>query len=303
MSEGPLVFAFVAGTVASANPCGFAVLPAFFLSYATSPDSPGAAAPRRVAQALLAGGAMTLAFAVVFGGVGAGLAAGAGVLMPAMPWATIVVGLALLALGVAVLAGRRVSLRLPDPLARGGGGYRGPFLFGAGYAVASLSCTLPIFLAVVGASLGGGGLAVRAGVFLAYAVGMGVVLTVLAIGAALARGGVHRALRRLVPHVSRLSGLFLVAAGAYLLYYWTFFLLPGSETRTAGKGPIDALNDLTNRLQAWLGSAGGIWVGRALLGLVFVLAVLTVWWILRARRRARKPSEERPRERLPAARR
>lgn len=297
MSEGPLVFAFVAGTVASANPCGFAVLPAFFLSYAASPDSPGSTAPRRLAQALLAGGAMTLAFVVVFGGVGAGLAAGANILMPAMPWATIVVGLALLALGVAVLAGRRVSLRLPDPLARGRGGYGGPFLFGAGYAVASLSCTLPIFLAVVGASLGGGGLAVRAGMFLAYAVGMGVVLTVLAVAAALARGGVHRALRRIVPHVSRLSGLFLVAAGAYLLYYWTFFLLPGSETRTAGKGPIDALTDLTNRLQAWLGSAGGA-IGINLLGLLAVTVLAVVWWVVRARRRAREDSEDRVPDRV-----
>lgn len=302
MSEGPLAFAFVAGTVASANPCGFAVLPAFFLSYAASPDTSRGGAPRRVAQALLVGGAMTLAFAVVFGGMGAGLAAGASVLMPAMPWATIVVGLALLVLGVAALAGRRVSLRLPDPLARSRGGYRGPFLFGAGYAVASLSCTLPIFLAVVGASLGGGGLAVRAGMFLAYAVGMGVVLTVLTVGAALARGGAHRALRRLAPHLSQLSGVFLVAAGAYLVYYWTFFLLPGSENRASGKAAIDALTDLTNRLQAWLGSAGGVRAGRALLGLVAVLAVLATWWTRRARRRGQAFSEGPPRERAPAHR-
>lgn len=282
MTEAPLVFAFVAGTVASANPCGFAILPAFFVTFAASPHASRAEPWRKVAQALATGGAMTLAFAVVFGGVGAAMAAGASALMPAMPWATIVVGILLVALGVALLAGRHVYLPLPDPLVRARGGYQGPFFFGIGYAVASLSCTVPVFLSVVGASLAGGGPLVRAGMFLAYALGMGTVLTALALGAALARGGLHGAIRRVVPHVSRASGAFLLAAGAYLVYYWAFFLLPGSERRTAGKGPIEALGGLAARLQTWL-ALDGAWVGPVLLGVVATLAALTLWRAARAR--------------------
>lgn len=291
MSLGAVVFAFVAGTVASANPCGFAVLPAFFLSFAASDERPRTDAGRRLAQALAAGATMTLAFALVFGVVGAGLTAGAMVLMPAMPWATIAVGTAFAVIGIALLAGRHVPIRLPDPLARRPGGYRAPFVFGVGYAVASLSCTLPLFLSVVGASVGGAALLTRSAMFLAYAVGMGTVLTALAIAAALARGGIHRALRRYVPYASRVGGLFLLAAGLYLIYYWTFFLIPGSERRTAGKAPIEALNLLAERLQSWLAFGGGVWLARVLLGLILVLAALVAWWSFRRRRGARSAKE------------
>lgn len=294
MTEAPLLFAFAAGTVASANPCGFALLPAFFLSYAGSSEPPRPGTARRVGQALAAGGAMTAAFALVFGGVGAGLAAGASALMPAMPWATIAVGAALVALGVAVVAGRHVSIPLPRRLHRMPGGYPRPFLFGLAYGIASLSCTVPVFLSVVGASLGGGGPLVRAGMFLAYAVGMGTVLTALTIGAAIARSGLHRAVRRVVPHVSRVSGIFLLGAGAYLIYYWTFFLLPGSERRVTGGAPIRALNRLADRLQGWLGFGAGAWVGRALLGAIALLGVAALWRWTRSRRRrseARSPAE------------
>jgi cytochrome c-type biogenesis protein len=288
-----IVFAFVAGTVASANPCGFALLPGFFLSYAAPSESSAADTRGRVAQALVAGLTMTLAFAFVFGGVGTALTLGASVVMPAMPWVTILVGAGFVALGLAVVSGRRIPLRLPDPVGGAPGGYRGPFLFGVGYAVASLSCTLPIFLAVVGASVGGGGLVAGAAMFLAYAVGMGTILIGLALGAALARAGVQRALRMVVPHTYRISGGFLLAAGLYLIYYWTFFLLPGSERRTTGKGAIDALNGLAERLQSWFSAGGGVWLARLLLGVVVVLGALAVWWILRSRA-GRRRSGHRP---------
>lgn len=289
MSRAPLLFAFAAGTVASANPCGFAVLPAFFLSYLRSQEKAEGDPRHRVIQALLAGAAMTAAFALVFGSVGAGMAAGAMVFMAAMPWATLVVGALLMALGIFALTGRPISVRLPDRLARKG--YRGPFLFGAAYAIASLSCTAPVFLSVVGASLGGSGVLVRGGMFLAYALGMGTMLTGLALGAALARGGMHAALRKLAPYVSRVSGGFLFASGAYLIYYWTFFLLPGSARRTAGRGPIEFMNGLAARLQAWLHFGKGAWLGPALLALIVAVIGVLILRGLRTRASATEPAE------------
>jgi hypothetical protein len=89
-------------------------------------------------------------------------------------------------------------------------------LFGVAYGAASLGCTLPIFLALVGASLG----ADKIAVFLAYGVGMALVLMALAVAVALAREGAARAIRPLLPHVRALSGLLLALSGAYLVYYW-----------------------------------------------------------------------------------
>ena len=88
--------------------------------------------------------------------------------------------------------------------------------FGAGYGAASLGCTLPILLALIGASLGADKLAV----FGVYGAGMAVVLIALAVAVALAREGLARRLRPLLPYVNRLAALLLFASGGYLTYYW-----------------------------------------------------------------------------------
>ena len=89
-------------------------------------------------------------------------------------------------------------------------------LFGAGYGAASLGCTLPIFLTVVGASLGADKLAV----FFAYGAGMTVVLMAVAVAVALARQGIAARLRPVLPHVNRVAAVLLTLSGGYLTYYW-----------------------------------------------------------------------------------
>ena len=91
--------------------------------------------------------------------------------------------------------------------------------FGVAYAVSSLGCTLPIFLVVVGSSLASGFLQGLLQ-FLNYALGMGVMVSLVAVGMALLREAALRPLRRLLPYVERLAALFLILAGAYLIAYW-----------------------------------------------------------------------------------
>jgi threonine/homoserine/homoserine lactone efflux protein len=49
---------------------------------------------------------------------------------------------------------------------------------------------------------------------------MGFVIAMVTLGSALFKEIVNRWLRRLVPVVNRLSGLLLVFAGTYVLYFW-----------------------------------------------------------------------------------
>ena len=155
-------------------------------------------------------------------------------------------------------------------------------LFGLGYGVASLSCTLPIFLVVAGAALTGSGLAVPL-TFAAYALGMGTILTALAVAVALSRTGVANGVRRLRPHFTRLSGVLLVAAGAYVVYYWTIELASPTGTGGASK-PIRIGTQISTAAQAWLSGQTGKTVSAALAGLLAVLAVAIL--ARAARRRA-----------------
>lgn len=204
MTGGRVSFAFVAGTVATVNPCGFALLPAYLARRVGAEDGARRSADA-VSRALLVGGVTTAGFMLVFGTIGTAIGLGARELTRALPWAGLVIGVALVLAGAAVLAGGRLRLRLPQLRFRSTtGSLRGDVLFGIGYGTASLSCTLPIFLAATGSAVTGS-LAGSALSFLAYAAGMGTILTALAVAAALSQQGLARALRRLVPYVNRAS--------------------------------------------------------------------------------------------------
>jgi cytochrome c-type biogenesis protein len=219
----PVGYAFAAGMVASVNPCGVLMLPSYvFYQLNTEGASPSAA--RRAFRAVLIAATVTAGFILVFAAVGIIIAAGGQWLVTSFPYVGIVLGTAMAGLGVwilvtnrtlSVLGGGRVNVERQQTLGNA-------FVFGIAYAVGSLSCTLPIFLAVVGTSLTGGGLLSSFGQFIGYALGMGTIIFGVTLGAALFRQAMGRWMRLVTPYIHRVSAMFLIGAGAYLVYYWAF---------------------------------------------------------------------------------
>lgn len=222
----PVGYAFAAGMVASVNPCGVLLLPSYALYQlgTEEADFDQVPAAKRALKALLIGGTATAGFIAIFAIVGSVLAAGGRWLINIFPYAGLAIGGVLIVLGlwllvthrtIGIMAASRVAISPQRNLGN-------VFLFGIVYAIGSLSCTLPIFLVVVGGSLANQGLLAALGQFIGYALGMGTVLIAVTVGTALFRETVSRLLRRVVPHVHRVSALFLMGAGAYLIYYWVF---------------------------------------------------------------------------------
>jgi cytochrome c biogenesis protein CcdA len=156
--------------------------------------------------------------------VGLALALGGRALGVAFPIAAI--GLGVLAIGTGVwlaATGQTFGLtRLDRVGVPAGQAARTIFGFGVAYGVLSLACTLPIFLVVVTTSLTGS-LWEALLQFVAYSLGMGTVITAVAISAALAGGVLGRALARARRWMPRVAGVFLALAGIYVLYYWIVF--------------------------------------------------------------------------------
>ena len=223
----PVGYAFGAGMVSTVNPCGFALLPAYLGLYLGRDTERFAQAPawRRASQALLVAAAVSAGFVVLFGLAGLAIAATGTLLIRTIPWVGLVVGLLLAAAGIWQLSGRslysglaeRLAARMGDPRR---GGVRGFFGFGLAYGTASLSCTLPIFLTVVGSGLAVQGFAAAAAQFVSYALGMGLVISALTLGMALFSGAVVGPLRRTLLYFRNFSAALLVLAGAYIVYYW-----------------------------------------------------------------------------------
>lgn len=276
MIDAPLAFAFTAGLVATVNPCGFAMLPAYLSYFLGVEGASGRDARASVGRALGVGAVVSAGFLVVFAVAGSLVTAGIRSFVEWVPWVALAIGLGLVALGVAVLLGVRLSPALPK-LDKGGTdrGIGSLFLFGVSYAVASLSCALPVFLVVAG-TVTRSNLVSGIVAFLAYGLGMSLVLVTLTVAIALARQSLVRVLRAAVRHVDRVAGVMLVAAGAYIAYYWASELDrdPGEGTPA---GPIAVVYDWSSSAAEWVDRAGGTRIGLALaavvgLAVVFVLS-------------------------------
>lgn len=224
----PFGYAFGAGMVSAVNPCGFFMLPVYMSLYlgAEEADFLEHSVPARIAKAAWVALVVTAGFGILFGTVGMVVSAGGFFLMGVMPWFAIIVGLLLIALGIWLLLGHNVSLplmtqvasRIGDPREMSAWGF---FLFGVAFGATSLGCTLPIFLAVVGSSVATGDIVTGLFQFLSYILGMGLVLLSLTLGIAVVKKRlVVGTMRRVVPYVQKISAIFLLTAGGYVIYYW-----------------------------------------------------------------------------------
>ncbi len=120
-----------------------------------------------------------------------------------------------LAVSVTMTAGFVLLFGLTRNL--GLGGY---LAYGLAYALASLGCTLPVFLSVVGTSLQVHGLAEAVGQFLLFGLGMGIIITALTIATAWFGDGLIKRVRVIGRHIGWVSAVMLWLAGAYVIYYW-----------------------------------------------------------------------------------
>lgn len=251
-----LVFAFAAGLLSPANPCGFAMLPAFVGYYLGSDAAAGdRPAWTRIGHGFAVGAAVSAGFAGVFVAAGLVISAGLRSLVTYVPWAAVLIGVLLAAAGVAMLAGRHIGLRRLERLSPGQGrGLRPMVVFGAAYAAASLSCTIAVLLAVVAQALASANPVEMVAVFVAYGLGGATVLTVLSVSTALASTGLARGVRRLLPFVVRLGGVLLIASGLYLIAYWLPVLSGGLPNERLASLAMDPSNRLRSFLDRNLGA-------------------------------------------------
>ncbi|MDO8143139.1 cytochrome c biogenesis CcdA family protein [Isoptericola sp. 178] len=275
MLDGAFALALGAGLVAAVNPCGFALLPAY-LATLVRPDDGRAAA---VGRALRSTAALTLGFVAVFGAFGLVVAPVASSVQRWLPVFTLVLGVVLAAAGVWVLTGRGLpGLRL---LRTGSGRpltdrWWSVVGFGASYALASLTCTIAPFLAVVVTAFRAGSVAEGVALFATYAAGMALLVGTAAVVVAVAGAGVVSRARGAGPVLARVGGGILVVAGLYVAWYgfWELRVLH------AGAG-TDPVVEGAAAVQRWLASAaeGLGWVGLLVVLLVVLASVggLT-WW-------------------------
>ncbi len=288
---GTLGLAFAAGMLATVSPCGLAMLPAFMAYYvgtdssATSGHFGRADMLRRSVDGLRTGITVSAGFIAVFVATALVVTAGLRSVVEAVPWIAVAVGVALMAVGLALLAGRRIGVGLNSSrITREGRGSRSMLAYGAAYAVASLSCSLGVMLALIGQALSTSSTTELLGVYSAFAAGNATILVLLALSTAVASGGLARVLKRSSRYLPRVAGGVVLLSGLYMVVYWAPSLTGGGTSGALA----DRVMPTTGAINSFLESHTGT---LAIVAVTAILAVV-VWALWSARHHDEGPAEQ-----------
>ena len=271
MIEAPFAIAFGAGLVATLNPCGFAMLPAYLSYFMGTQQDEELSRTASIRRALVVGGVMSLAFLLVFGVTGIAITLGFRAVIDWIPWIALGVGGLIVILGVAMLFGYELTVGLPKAKQAGTGkGLRSVFGFGISYALASLSCTLPVFLSVVATQLTTSSLVTGVTTFIVYGLGMSMMLMGVTVVMALGKQTIVRRLRNSARYITRVSGAVLVLAGGYIIWFWGTALASGAGALN-NSGAFRLFETLSQRATATFGENALFW-GLALGGFIAAVA-------------------------------
>ena len=255
VSVGALSLALLAGSLAAFNPCGFALLPAYLFSLLVDKEHQQSKTDL-YKRAIKFSVAMTLGFIFVFGSFATVISPFTGSIARYLPFLTEIIGVALLALGVTLLSGRSFNIaKFRTPNIAPTGKWRTQIGYGITFALASLSCTIGPFLAITATAVQSKSILKIIVLFTTYALGMGIVVLVLAFITAAARNNAIMRIRNSQGLIARIGGAFLIAVGIYEIWYGWF------EIRVLrGENSSDPLINFASKIQSgitnWVANLG-----------------------------------------------
>lgn len=271
-----LGYMFILGVLATVNPCGFVLLPTYLMYFlgleGTRPGTQRAA----ISRALVVAATVALGFFTVFLVIGLLYNAGVDWFVQQSDWISIGIGLLMVALGIAMIFGYHLTIGTPR-LGVGGKDRTvvSMFLYGISYAVASIGCTIGLFASAVLKNVDRQGFAAGVLGIVTYAVGMGVMLAALTVALATARTGLLSVLRRVMVHLDRIAGVFLVLTGLYLSWYWW------SAIADKRSGVVNRVESSQSDVSTWLHDRGAGLLFAVLGGITLIAAIYA--WMRRSR--------------------
>lgn len=171
-------------------------------------------------RAAVGGLACTLGILTLFSMIGALSSLVGGVVKGYLPLLQLVAGAVMIFMGVVALSQVKLPTflgRLKAPKRRGTAGL---FLYGVVYGLATLGCSAPIFFSVLFWAVAEEGLASGLIVFLVYAAGMGLPLTVTTVLATRAKEVVARRVSNASSMIQKASSVALIIVGASVVYLY-----------------------------------------------------------------------------------
>jgi cytochrome c biogenesis protein CcdA len=215
-----LWLSFGSGLLAAVNPCGFVLLPTYLMYFLGVSGRPGTQRST-VRRALLVSAALSAGFMTIFVIVGGISRLFTDWLNQNAKYVALLIGVALVLLGIAMLFGYRLPFSTPKlDTGKRDQTVVSMYVFGLAYAVASIGCTLGPFSATVLGTIDTDGFFQGIIAVFLYGAAMSLLITTLTVTLALAQGGLLKSLRTGMQYVEIASAIVMILSGLYLTWYW-----------------------------------------------------------------------------------
>ena len=215
-----LWLSFGSGLLAAVNPCGFVLLPTYLMYFLGVSGRPGTQRAT-VRRALLVSAALSAGFMTVFVIVGGISRLFTNWLNQNAKYVGLLIGLALVILGIAMLFGYRLPFSTPKlETGKRDQTIASMYVFGLAYAIASIGCTIGPFSATVLGTIDTDGFFQGIVAIVLYGVAMSLLITTLTVTLAVAQGGLLKSLRSGMKYVETASAIVMIVSGLYLSWYW-----------------------------------------------------------------------------------
>ena len=231
-----LATSFTSGLLAAINPCGFVLLPAYLMYFLGMEQMRAGAERASMLRALKVGAAVSAGFLAVFAVIGAITKWQSRWFNDKAPWISLVIAAALVLLGVAMLFGYKLPFTTPKlDVTKRDRSVLSMFVFGLAYAVASIGCSLGLFLGNVLGGFSADGFLTGFLAIAMYGLGMALVVIGLTVSLAMANTWLLKALRTGMRYVDYVAGVVILLSGVYLFYYWYTNLRENYDDRVIGR--------------------------------------------------------------------
>jgi cytochrome c biogenesis protein CcdA len=270
--EGNFAYSFILGVMAAVNPCGFVLLPTYLLYYLGTELNRGEESrSTTLRRGLSVGTAVSSGFVGLFIVVGVISRVFTTVIRDNAKYAALVIGIALVVMGIAMLRGWKPPIAQPDVSIQRKRTFWNMFLFGIVYAVASIGCTIGLLTSVILGSIGRDGFVAGVISIALYGLGMGLLVVSLTVALAFARVGLVSTVKKGFRWFDKITAVFVILTGAYLSWYWFAAI---TERKS------DAV---MSRVEKWQTQVAEFLqdIGAVPLAIVFVLVVVAAFVFIR----------------------
>jgi cytochrome c biogenesis protein CcdA len=212
-------FSFLQGVVAFFAPCAVALLPGYIVAYISRSTENDPDTYLKLRRGLKLAFLSILGILVIYSIAGVLIVLASQALKAYMKWVTIGMGGILIVLGGLMVAGKNITFSVNVNHASSKSEAWEAFVFGIAYAIGALGCLFPLFLVVATQALSAPSVLLGGSYFFAYFLGISLMMITAILLSTFAKDLFMKYLRKILPHMEMITGVLLILAGAYVIYY------------------------------------------------------------------------------------